>query len=649
MTVAACTQPLVGVPIPAPRHKRSRSRRRIAIGRYQILDSAPEPDFDNITMLAARIFGTQSAAISFIDDHRQWFMAKCGMEQRETPVSVSFCAHALENDAIFVIKDARSDPRFAANPLVTGEPRVRFYAGMRILATDGTPIAALCVFDPEPRPQGLTKVEQTTLRVLASQVESLLELRRLVLERQAQVVAQSDLSEKLRHVAEHDVLTGLPHRGLFHKRLMEAMRHAQQNDTRVALIFVDVDHFKQINDSLGHDGGDALLCRFAERLRATIRKTDTVARLGGDEFGVLLTGIDRDEEITEIVRSLNQRLHEPFEHHGRMIDCRASIGLAIFPDHAATPEFLTKCADLALAEAKRVRGCAKTFCQSMTEKFEREAQMLSVAREGLAGGRIVAHYQPKIDLNSGALIGFEALVRCTRRGSAPMLPECFTHAFADRELAVAISRQMLVRVLDDIRVWVDCGLAFGHVAINTGAADFHADDFAEGLLAQIEMRGLTPSMIEIEVTEGVFLGRGSHHVARALSILSKAGIRIALDDFGTGYASLSHLKQFRVDVLKIDRSFVNGIGKNLDDTAIVRAILGLGNSLGIETVAEGIETRAQAEFVKTHGCDIGQGFLFSPAQAPRQVPAIIARYAEKQPLDNTRFTRLDQSGRINIP
>ena len=629
MTVPALLPASLNSGFPTSESRRTQSRRGIAIDRYKILDSAPEADFDSIVMLAAEICGTQSSAISFIDEHRQWFKAKCGVEQRETPVAVSFCAHAIESPELCVIDDASIDARFAANPLVTGAPWIRFYAGMPILAADGTPIAALCVFDPRPRPRGLSELQQMTMRVLASQIQSLLELRISVLERQDQVAAQSELTKKLRHVAEHDVLTGLPHRGLFQERLTAAMHESEHNRTRVALMLVDVDHFKQINDSLGHDVGDALLRSFANRLCATVRSTDTVARLGGDEFGVLLTGIDCDEEITRIVQSLIERLHEPLEYRGRMVDCRSSIGVAIFPDHAATPESLTKCSDLALAEAKRSRGCAEVFCPNMTAEFERETRMLAVAREGIASKNIVAHYQPKIDLASGLLVGFEALVRCNQLGRAPMLPESFAQAFADRELAVEISHQIQARVLDDVRNWVDCGLAFGHVAINTGAADFHANDFAERLLAEIESRGLKPRMIELEVTEGVFLGRGSHHVSRALSVLSESGMRIALDDFGTGYASLTHLKQFRVDVLKIDRSFVGGIGTNIDDTAIVRALIGLGNSLGIETVAEGIETHAQADFVKANGCNVGQGFLFSPALAPEHIPAIIARYSEK--------------------
>ena len=608
-----------------------RSRRRAAIARYKILDSAPEADFDNIAMLAGRVVGAQSAAISFIDGDRQWFKARCGIDQSETATAVSFCAHAIQSAGIFLVEDARTDPRFAASPLVVGAPNIRFYAGMPIASTDGTPIATLCVFDPGPRPNGLTEIEATTLQVLALQVQSLLELRRSNIERQAQAAAKSALSKDLRHAADHDVLTGLPHRGLFRRRLAAAMRSAARDDTRMAVMLIDVDHFKQINDSCGHDVGDAMLCSFASRLRAVTRKkSDTVARLGGDEFGVILSGIRRDDQVEAVLRSLRDRLHEPLEHNGRLIDCRASIGVAIYPDHAATAGALVKCSDLALAEAKRKRDCAETFRPNLAEEFERDTRMLAVAREGIAQRRIVPHYQPKIDLGSGALVGFEALVRCDRIGKGPILPEMFALAFCERELAVAISRQMIVGVLDDARDWLDRGLAFGHIAINTSAADFQADDFAERLLDGIEARRLKPGMIELEITEGVFLGRGAHHVARALALLSERGMRIALDDFGTGFASLTHLKQFPISVLKIDRSFVRGIGEDPDDTAIVRALIGLGHSLGIETVAEGIETETQAAFVKEQGCDVGQGFLYGAAQSAQHVPAIIARFAERR-------------------
>lgn len=624
MNIAINTPALVALTGSRPSFSRTQSRRRTAIRHCKILDTAPEAAFDNIAMLAARICDAESAAISFIDNDRQWFKATCGIDQRETPIAASFCAHAIVQSDMLVVRDARLDPRFADNPLVTGAPNICFYAGARILAPDGTPIASLCIFDPKPRAHGLTQLQESTLLILAAQVQSLLELRLSIIDRQAQLSRQSTLSKELQHVAEHDVLTGLPHRGPFNKRLSAALRDADRKGTRVALMLVDVDHFKQINDSLGHDVGDALLCSFADRLRSVVRRTDTAARLGGDEFGVVLSGIRHDEDLAKIIGSLNERLHQPMEYRGRQVACEASIGIAIYPDHAKTAETLTKCSDLALAEAKRTRGCVETFRPSMVEEFQRETQMLSIAREGVEGRRIVPHYQPKVDLVSGKLVGFEALVRCERDDGMPILPEMFALAFADRKLAAAIGEQMLAKVLTDVRAWVDGGIEFGHVAINSCAADFSGDNFAERLLDGLKALDLRPSLIELEVTEGVFLGRGAHHVKRALSILSERGMRIALDDFGTGYASLIHLKQFPVDVLKIDRSFVAGIGKNPDDTAIVRALIGLGKSLGIATVAEGIETQAQAVFAKVHGCDIGQGFLYSPAQPADRVPEVIA-------------------------
>jgi diguanylate cyclase (GGDEF)-like protein len=604
-------------------------QRTDAIHHYEILDKAPEEDFDNIVMLASRICDTQSAVISLIDNNRQWLKAACGIDQPETPISAALYAHAIAQSTILEVNDTRIDVRFAAKRFVTGKPQIRFFAGIRILGGDGTPIGSLCVFDPAPRSQGLTQVQQMTLQVLAEQVQSLLELRRSILERQAQAVKQSALTKELMHGAEHDVLTGLPHRGVFHKRLIAGMGEADRKGVRVALMLVDVDHFKQINDSLGHDVGDALLCSFADRLRTVVRNTDCVARLGGDEFGIILAGLERDEEITAVVRSLSERLHAPMVHNGRQVDCQASIGLALYPDHAKTAEALTKCADLALAEAKRSRGSVETFQPSMVEAFARETQMRVIARDCIEGRYIVPYFQPKIELASGALVGFEALVRCERDDGPPVSPEVFALAFRDRKLAAEISLQMMTRILDDVHAWSDCGLGFGHVAINSCAADFRTDDFAERLLGGLEARGLKPGLIELEVTEDVFLGRGAHHVKRALSILSERGVRIALDDFGTGYASLVHLKQFPVNVLKIDRSFIAGIGQNPDDSAIVRALIGLGHSLGIETVAEGVETRAQASFLKTHGCDIGQGFLYSPAQPAQMIPDLIAYLKNK--------------------
>ena len=614
------------VPNPIVVEQRSaRLRPRPASMQLDITGASPGSDFENIAMLAARSCGVQCATINFVDHHGKWSQAMWGGGKHEEAMAMSMWKAVTEESSVLAIGDASVDPRFNSSTGLSDKQALRFFAGLRIADDDGTTIGALCVFDPAPRLRGITQGQRTTLQMLAGQIRLVLKLRRSVIDRDAQIQELSIRSAKLQHMAEHDVLTGLPHRELFNQRLRSAMEHADRRGTRVALLLVDIDHFKQINDSMGHDAGDALLCSFAERLRNTLGRTDCAARLGGDEFGILLSGIKRHEDLAVVARSLSDCLSNPITYRGRAIDCPVSIGLAIYPDHAPTPELLTKCSDLALAEAKQARGDMQTFHSGMVESFERETKMLSVAGTAVAARRIVPYYQPKIDFHSGRIVGFEALARYDQTRGPLILPEMFALAFADRKLSAEISHQMLSAVLDDIRAWVDQGVAFGHIAINSCAADFSSDDIAERLLGGLEARGLSPSMMELEVTEGVFLGRGAHHVKRALSLLSGNGMRIALDDFGTGYASLIHLKEFPVDVLKIDRSFVAGIGVKPDDTAIVRALIGLGNSLGIETVAEGIETQEQADFVTAHGCDIGQGFLYSPAQPSKQIPGMIAR------------------------
>ena len=612
-----------------------------AINQYRILDTPTEPVYEDITKLAAAVCEASFVAISFVCDERQWFKSEIGLGINETPISISFCAYAIQQPDIYEVRDARENMLFAKNPLVTGNPLLRFYAGMPILASDGTPIATLCVLDTKARPDGLTDVQRMTLRVLAKQVEAQLELRRSIIERDIRAKEQQSTTTALRWVANHDSLTRLGNRALFSSQLGSAIDDAKENGTGVAVVLVDIDHFKQINESLGHDAGDAVLRSFASRLREVVREGDTVARLGGDEFGVVLTEIKTKSHLAAIVESLNMRLREKLDFNGRLIECRASMGVAVYADHAVTAAALVKCSDLALGIAKNQRGSAVTFHPDMETDFEREMTMTSLARDAIAHNRVFPYYQPKIDLRTGELMGFEALLRWEQRCGALGTPVMIAPAFADSELALVIGEHMMTRVLDDIRRWCDAGIKFGQVAINTCPGDFAANDFAERLLAGLRTRGLSPSLVEVEVTESVFLDRGSHYVLRALTKLSERGVRISLDDFGTGFASLTHLKKFPVDVLKVDQSFVAGLGKSADDAAIVRALIGLGLSLGMDTVAEGVETHEQATFVRECGCTLGQGYLFGAAGPASDVPAVLTKMP---PSDNVVPINLTRRG-----
>lgn len=438
------------------------------------------------------------------------------------------------------------------------------------------------------------------------------------------VTHQKDAQDQLTWTAEHDMLTKLPNRRLFQERLGLALLKAGKSKKRVAIFLLDVDNFKQINDTMGHDAGDKLLCTFAERLQGVMGENGFVARLGGDEFAIILPDAEGEEMVVAAADRILDSLREPCIHNGQMVDCRATLGASIFPKHGKDSTTLLKQADVALYAAKAAgRGRMMIFQTDMQSEMRNRQGMLSRGRHALYGNLIVPFYQPKIELRSGRVAGFEALLRWRHPRHGIQLPGTIAAAFEDLDLAAAISDCMIDRVLIDVRSWLDHGVPFDHVAVNAAAAEFRRGNFAEQLLERLHRAQVPTSCFQLEVTETVFLGRGAECVDQALKQLSAAGVKIALDDFGTGYASLSHLKQFPVNVIKIDQSFVRVLETEADAAAIIRAVIQLGQSLGIEVVAEGIETYAQHAFLLTQGCDDGQGFLYGKAAPALRVPNVI--------------------------
>jgi diguanylate cyclase (GGDEF)-like protein/PAS domain S-box-containing protein len=446
------------------------------------------------------------------------------------------------------------------------------------------------------------------------------------------ITHQKQSEERVRWIANHDSLSGLPNRLLFQERL-DHMVHPDEGESHFALLLLDIDEFKRVNDTLGHDAGDALLCAFAERLKEASRKDDLVARLGGDEFAVILNGVSNEEEVTAAVETVMAALRKPWLHAGMVLDCDASIGASLFPKDGDSRAELMKHADIALYVAKASgRGNLKLFQAKMRAEMQHRISMLALARDAIDKDWILPFYQPKVDLRTGEIAGFEALLRWTHPGKGIQTPDTIAAAFEDLTIAAGISDRMIDKVIADVARWRRRGVDFRHVAINASAAEFRSGDFGERLLERLAAAGVPPCCLQLEVTETVFLGRGADCVERTLKTLSAAGVTIALDDFGTGYASLSHLKQFPVDLLKIDRSFVHELGQSPDAAAIIRAVINLGHSLEIEIVAEGIETGAQEARLLAQGCDYGQGYLYSPAVRAVDVPAILARHAKRAPL-----------------
>ncbi|MEA2351469.1 MAG: hypothetical protein QOG86_2410 [Thermoleophilaceae bacterium] len=439
------------------------------------------------------------------------------------------------------------------------------------------------------------------------------------------ITDQKVSEEQALWAANHDVLTGLPNRAFFQLRLDQYMKHADKADSGFGLLLVDVDNFKRVNDTLGHDTGDALLRTIAARLKLATRADDLVVRLGGDEFAVVVAGANDAEKIEAATMSILLKLGEPCSGTGRLLECLASIGASIYRPGGMDKAELMKQADIALYAAKDGgRATFRIFEPSMRKEMQRRLSMLSVAREALRRNRIIPFYQPKMSLRTGRLAGFEALLRWRHPRRGIQTPDTMAAAFQDASLASEISDRMIALVIKDVQRWIGARIPFRHVAINAGAAEMKRGDFAERLLERLAAAGVPTRCFQVEVTETVFLGEGADYVEHALKTLSAAGVRICLDDFGTGYASLSHLKKFPVDIIKIDRSFLRNLHHHQDNDAIVRTIINLGKSLGIKVVAEGIETPAQSAYLRKHGCEYGQGFLFGAAVPRKDVPALVA-------------------------
>lgn len=437
------------------------------------------------------------------------------------------------------------------------------------------------------------------------------------------IVDITDRKNAERHLARlamTDALTGLANRSHFMAAVMQASEATRASGGQMAVALIDVDEFKRINDSSGHDAGDALLCAVGKRLRAAVRPGDLVARMGGDEFAVLITRTGDQRNLDGILARMATRLHAPLRHGERDIECRVSMGVALFPDHADNVADLMKHADIALYEAKNAgRGRACLFETGLLEHWEREARMLERARHALTHTPPTPWYQPKVDLANGKVIGFEALLRCVQPDGSVMMPGEIAAAFEHPELGRLLTEKMLEGVLADCRSWEEQGIEFGHVAVNLPGVELHDRAFPERFLARLSANKVPPQRIELEVTESVFLGRNAEVVEHNLQRLSAGGISIALDDFGTGYASLSHLKQFPIDIIKIDRCFIRDLETDPDDAAIVRTVLNLAYSLGIRTVAEGVENENQLAYLRAGGCHYGQGFLFGAAVPASQV------------------------------
>ena len=436
------------------------------------------------------------------------------------------------------------------------------------------------------------------------------------------------IEEQIRWNADHDSLTELPNRAMFNACLDKALGRALTDFKKVGVFLLDIDNFKDVNDLMGHHAGDDLLKSFAARLKAIFAGEGVVARLGGDEFAILIENADNRQQLADLAdRALTIR--ETLFAAGRSLECRVSVGVAAFPEDGRVATELLRHADLALYRAKSLgRGRVQMFEQSLLEDMQERVAMINRARTAVRDGTIISYYQPKVSLQTGELVGFEALLRWRDSCGTIRSPAEIYAAFDDHDVADMIGQTMTSQVFSDMAAWRARGLAVGHVAINVSSAELRRERFARRLIETMERFSIAPDSIEIEITEGVFLGAGSDTVRRSIDELHMCNIPLALDDFGTGFASLTHLRSLPVSTLKIDRSFVSGVTARESDGAIVSALITLGRALNMKVVAEGVEEADQSIRLREMGCDYAQGFYFSRPAPSETIPALIQSWSE---------------------
>jgi diguanylate cyclase (GGDEF)-like protein/PAS domain S-box-containing protein len=439
------------------------------------------------------------------------------------------------------------------------------------------------------------------------------------------VTERKRAEEQIKSLAYHDVLTGLPNRLLFNDRLNVAVAQAHRLQQRLGILFLDLDRFKVINDSLGHSLGDRLLQAVAERLEAGVREGDTVARLGGDEFILLLPGIARADDIARVAEKILDSLRLPFRLEGRDLFVTASIGLSLYPEDGLDGETLVKNADIAMYRAKEQgRDNFQLYTQTMNERAVERLQLESSLRKALAHGELLLHYQPLLDLSTGRVHGVEALLRWEHPESGLVYPGEFMHLAEITSLILPIGVWTLRTACAQVKKWQEEGHPHLSVAVNLSARQFSQPEVVEHVKRALRETGLSARSLDLEITESHAMANAEAtiHTLRELKAL---GVRISIDDFGIGYSSLSYLKRLPIDTLKIDQSFVRDITSDPDDAAIATAIIALAHTLKLRVVAEGVETQQQLEFLSTRQCDRMQGFLFSRPLAAADCGEFLAR------------------------
>ncbi len=716
----------------APPLPNNELQRLSSLRALQILDTPPEERFDRITRLAKLFFNVPITLISLVEDERQWFKSIQGLSICETSREISFCAHALLSRDLLIIPDALQDARFADNPLVTGDPWIRFYAGCPVSALDGSALGSLCIIDSSPRELSIS--EQHVLRDLGAWVENeinAVDISQALIQRESEVrlhaimesrsevmlfmgkdqgflsvnrcfstffgipldaiigssshdlatqiaslfckprqvyqllfgmmtdtkqectesfvqcspqnrtvelsstpvhnanreylgrlstfrdiTERAAMLETLQHQTKHDLLTDLPNRVFLQEQIEAALLVRAHGEDRATLLLLDLDRFKDVNDTFGHHQGDQLLLQVGSRLchiLTDLSLPGTVARLGGDEFAILLP-MAGEEKASLIVQAIRLAFEEPFTIVDMPMQIDVSIGVVFSPLHGKDAQTLLRRADNAMYTAKRTHTSYAFYELTADESSPRRLTLISALRQAIASNTLQLFYQPKAEVKRGIVQSVEALARWYHPTYGFIPPDEFIPLAEQMGLILPLTLWVLETAIRQCQRWRMAGQEIA-IAVNLSAWSLRDVTLPDTIAAILKSYDLPPSFLRLELTEGAVM-TDIHRALEVLNHLVAMGIHIAVDDFGTGYSSLAYLKRLPIDELKIDRSFVQHMATNQTDEMIVRSTVALAHHLGLQVVAEGVEDKGTWDLLARVGCDVIQGYYLS-----RPVPA----------------------------
>nr|WP_281506103.1 EAL domain-containing protein [Chromohalobacter nigrandesensis] len=565
-----------------------------------LLDTPPEERFDRLTRIAKQHYQVNTTLFTLIDAKRQWFKSKQNLGMDATPRRHAFCDHTIQQNSIYVVEDAANDPLFHKNPLVTGTPFIRFYAGIPIRDPMGFKVGTLCLIDSAPR--DASRMDFSILRSLAAILEEELERERLN-------AVDHEKKQWLHEAVNIDGLTGLPNRRLLSELFQDELNATRHRRGSVSVCFLDLDGFKAINDLQGHAVGDEVLRCVADRLRSAVRHHDVIARLSGDEFVIIL----RDVEHPRTYRHILDQLRHPMHLQGHVIELSASMGITRFPSDNSDSDLLLRHADQAMYTAKETgKNCYHFFDLESHHSQQERFAIGEQVQHALDNDQLELFYQPQLHYKTGIVSGFECLIRWHHPSGKLVYPGRFLPYIEHTKLDIELGKQVINQAVSTLETFQVRDLPYT-ISINLSPSHFLNDEFLDHLnntLSRYDMafrKRLTLEILESTALDDAGLAASNIKACQAL------GVQLSLDDFGTGYASLSYLRKFSTNEIKIDRSFILGMLDDPEDEMIVEAIVALSKSFNRRVIAEGIEDRATEEKLIAMGCDIGQGFLYSPA------------------------------------